>query len=330
MAAASEAGAQARNATAALANKHVQDRPSVYAPDANLLIAERGSELRGVVERYTADRGVLQRRYPQQYSPAQRDVFGRFYDAWLGQLKAIDFNKLNLDAKADHVLLRNTIEEAQDLLRRDTKVYADLGALLPFGDSIFALEDARRRMENVDGPRSARTLAYIGATVNALRTRIETPPKGDSSAAKITKVAAYRAAEVTASLRTLLRSWHQFYNGYDPLFSWWTGAPYRSADSALVNYQRVLREKIVGWKRGDDEPIVGLPIGRAAIETSITHEMLPYSPEELIAIAQTELDWGESEMKKAAREMGFGDDWKKAMEKVKQSYVPPGEQVNMV
>lgn len=335
MAAASGAQAQtlqagARKAATAPTGKHVQHRPSVYAPDANRLIAERGSELRGVVERYSADRGVLQRRYPQQYSPAQREVFGKFYAEWLGQLKAIDFSRLSHDAKADHVLLRNTIEEEQDLLRRDTKVYADLGALLPFGDSIFALEDARRRMEAVDGPRAARTLASIGATVNALRTKIESPPKGDSSAAKITKVAAYRAAEVTASLRTLLRSWHQFYNGYDPLFSWWTGAPYRSADSALVNYQRVLREKIVGWKRGDDEPIVGLPIGRTAIETSITHEMLPYSPEELIAVAEKELDWGESEMKRAAREMGFGDNWKAAMEKVKQSYVPPGEQVNMV
>jgi uncharacterized protein (DUF885 family) len=75
---------------------------------------------------------------------------------------------------------------------------------------------------------------------------------------------------------------------------------------------------------------VGLPIGRAAIEASIKHEMLPYTPEELIAIAQNELSWGESEMKKASREMGFGDDWKKALEKVKQTYVPPGDQINLV
>ncbi|MBM3906566.1 MAG: DUF885 family protein [Gemmatimonadetes bacterium] len=308
----------------------MQGKPSVYAPDAKLLLAERGTEMRGVVERYTADRMVLQRRYPQQYSAPQREVFTKFYDAWLAQLNAVDFDQLSHGAKADHILLRNSIAEAQEELRRDTKVYGEIAALLPFGDSIFALEDARRRMETVDGPRSARTLAFIGKTVNALRTKIEGPPKGDSSVAKISKVAAYRAAEVTASLRTLLRSWHQFYNGYDPLFSWWTGAPYRSADSALTNYQRVLREKIVGWKRGEDEPIVGLPIGRAAIETSLKHEMLPYSPEDLIAIAQKELDWGESEMKKAAREMGFGDDWKAAMEKVKQTAVPPGEQVNLV
>ncbi len=322
--------APAAAAAQAGATGYVQERPTVYTPDATQLLAERGSEMRGVVERYTADRSVLQRRYPQQYSAAQREVFGTFYAAWMTQLNAIDFDKLGLDARADYILLRNRIEEAQDEVQRDTKVYAELAALLPFGDSVFALEDRRRRMENVDGQRSAGTLDYIGKTVNALRAKLENPPKGDSSVAKISKVSAYRAAEVTASLRTLLRSWYQFYNGYDPLFSWWTGAPYRSADSALTNYQRVLRERIVGWKRGEDEPIVGLPIGRAAIETSIRHEMLPYAPEDLIAIAQQELDWGEREMKKASREMGFGDDWKAALEKVKQSYVPPGDQVRLV
>ena len=311
-------------------SRHVQSAPVVLAPDATVLLVERGSEMRGVVERYSADRGVLLRRYAQQYSSSQRDVLTRFYDAWTAQLKAVDFGKLSHDAKADHVLLRNRIEDAQDELRRDATVYAGLGALLPFADSVFALEDARRRMENVDGASSARTLAFINTSANALRAKIENPPKGDSSAAKTSKVAAYRAAEVTASLRATLRSWHQFYDGYDPMYSWWTGAPYRSADSALANYQRALRERIVGWKRGDDEPIVGLPIGRAAIESGIRHEMLPYTPEELIAIAEKELAWGESEMKKASREMGFGDDWKAAMEKVKQSYVPPGEQVNMV
>jgi len=318
-------GAPTRSAT-----KNVQVQPTVFSPDANLLLGERGSEMRGVVERYTADRSVLNRRYSQQYSAAQQAVFAKFYDAWIAQLRTIDFNKLSLDAKADHVLLRNTIEQAQDQLKRDAKVYGDLRELLPFGDSIFTLEDMRRRMEPVDGPRSARTLTYIGIAVNALRTKIESPPKGDSSVTKISKVAAYRAAEVTGSLRTLLKNWREFYNGYDPMFSWWTVAPYRTADSALTNYQKALREKIVGWKKGDDEPIVGLPIGRAAIETSIRHEMLPYTPEELIAIAQTELTWGESEMKKASREMGFGDNWKAALEKVKQTYVPPGDQINLV
>ena len=82
----------------------------------------------------------------------------------------------------------------------------------------------------------------------------------------------------------------------------------------------------MGWKEGDDEPIVGDPIGREAIQEDLADEMIPYTPEELIAIAEREFAWCETEMKKASREMGFGDDWKKALEKVKTLHVAPGRQ----
>ena len=35
-------------------------------------------------------------------------------------------------------------------------------------------------------------------------------------------------------------------------------------------------------------------------------------------------------MKKASREMGFGDDWMKALEKVKNAYVPEGQQPELI
>ena len=54
--------------------------------------------------------------------------------------------------------------------------------------------------------------------------------------------------------------------------------------------------------------------------------MIPYTPEELVAIGEREFAWCEAEMKKASREMGFGDDWKAALEKVKTLHVAPGEQ----
>ena len=54
--------------------------------------------------------------------------------------------------------------------------------------------------------------------------------------------------------------------------------------------------------------------------------MIPYTPEQLIALANKEFAWCEEEMKKASRQMGFGDDWKKAVEKVKDMHVPPGGQ----
>jgi hypothetical protein len=62
----------------------------------------------------------------------------------------------------------------------------------------------------------------------------------------------------------------------------------------------------------------------------LRHEMIPYSAEELIAIAEREYAFSLSEIKKAAREMGFGDDWKGAMEKVKDLYVEPGKQPELI
>ena len=58
--------------------------------------------------------------------------------------------------------------------------------------------------------------------------------------------------------------------------------------------------------------------------------MIPYTPEELVEIANKEFAWCEAEMKKASREMGFGDDWKKAIEAVKQKYVEPGKQPELI
>ncbi len=52
--------------------------------------------------------------------------------------------------------------------------------------------------------------------------------------------------------------------------------------------------------------------------------MIAYTPEQLIDIGNREYVWCENEAKKAARELGFGDDWKKALEHVKGIYVPRG------
>jgi uncharacterized protein (DUF885 family) len=106
--------------------------------------------------------------------------------------------------------------------------------------------------------------------------------------------------------------------------------PYKRTDSAMQKYAKTLREKIVGWKEGDDEPIVGLPIGEEGLQEDLRFEMIPYTPDELIAIARREHAWSLNEMIKASREMGFGDDWKKALEKVKQTYVEPGRQPELI
>src|SRR5205085_9051262 len=80
----------------------------------------------------------------------------------------------------------------------------------------------------------------------------------------------------------------------------------------------------------DDSGIAGTPIGREALLVELAGEHITYTPEELLTIADREFDWCEAEMKKASRQMGFGDDWLKAVEKVKTLHVDVGQQPAMI
>ena len=83
-------------------------------------------------------------------------------------------------------------------------------------------------------------------------------------------------------------------------------------------------------RKADHSGIPGAARGRTGLIFDLADEMIPYTPEQLIALANKEFAWHEEEMKKASRQMGFGDDWKKAVEKVKGMYVPPGGQPAVV
>jgi hypothetical protein len=83
-------------------------------------------------------------------------------------------------------------------------------------------------------------------------------------------------------------------------------------------------------RKTDNSGITGAARGRDGLIMDLSDEMIPYTPEQLIALANREFAWCEEEMKKASRQMGFGDDWKKAIEKVKEMHVPPGGQPMMI
>jgi uncharacterized protein (DUF885 family) len=114
------------------------------------------------------------------------------------------------------------------------------------------------------------------------------------------------------------------------MFSWWVAQPYKALDKAMQDYATFLREKVAGVKEDDKTTIIGDPIGREALMNDLASEMISYTPEELIAIANKEFAWCETEMKRASRDLGYGDDWKKALEYVKTLHVEPGKQPELV
>jgi uncharacterized protein (DUF885 family) len=144
------------------------------------------------------------------------------------------------------------------------------------------------------------------------------------------KNVARRAAATVTQLRETLKTWFTYYNGYDPRFTWWVAQPYKEADKALDEYGKFLTEKLVGIKPDDKTTIIGDPVGREALMVELSDAMIPYTPEELIALAKNEMAWCTKEMIRASREMGFGDDWHKALEHVKDMHVEPGQQPELI
>src|SRR5690606_26166139 len=137
---------------------------------------------------------------------------------------------------------------------------------------------------------------------------------------------ALRAASAVGALRRTLETTIGAYIDHKPGFEWWLASPREEAVKALRDYENHLRRDIAGIKGDDDAPLVGDPIGREALLADLRAEMIVYTPEELIAIAERELAWRQEEMARAAGEMGFGDDWRAALDEVKTHAVDPGQQ----
>jgi hypothetical protein len=294
-------------------------------PDLRTILAMPRSELAPVIERWQADRNALGRRYAVSHSPVRRDRFRRFHGAWLAQLEALPFPTLSRAAQVDAVLLRNRLRYELQLLDREARLAAEMAPLVPFADTLFALLEERRRLERPDAAIAARRLAWMsGAIAEARRTTTA------ATGTRPSPIVAYRAAELVAELRRDFDAWRRFYVGYDPEITWRTAEPSREFMEALDQWRKMLREQLVGAREGQDEPIVGDPIGRDGLLADLANEMIPYTPEELIAIAEREFAWLESEARRAARDMGLGDDWKAALERTKNDYPPVGGQVMAV
>jgi uncharacterized protein (DUF885 family) len=294
------------------------------------------SEMRPLIERYVADRGSLARFYTVEISRARYARMKQFYGEWLSTLREVNFDWLSQDGKIDYLLFKNHLDHELRQSELRAKALAEAAQLLPFADAIAELEDARRRLEPVDPEKTAALLTRLNRQVEGTRKAVEAGldnrPKGEGEVAaiKARRTVANRAAVTLNALRVSLKNWFGFHNGYDPVFTWWVGEPYKALDQTLGNYSAFLREKVVGVKSTDETAIIGDPIGREALLSELAYEMIPYTPEELIALANKELAWCEAEMKRASRDLGYGDDWQKALEYVKTLHVEPGKQPELI
>jgi Bacterial protein of unknown function (DUF885) len=433
--------------------------------DLRQLVAPAQSEMRLVTQRYNADRLLLAGNYqgggdggrggsgrggpaagpsgslrpPGSVSPNRIARLKRFDLDWQAALGRIDSARLSPAAANELDTLKTFVQNNLAQLDADAAALSELAPLVPFAPRIIALYESRVRMEDVDSQRAAGEVTAIAKEVAQVRARLEAGLSGGagSESLRVGRELATRGADASDSLRASLANWFAFFNGYDPVFTWWMGMPYKQADGALQGYATFLREKVAaadlpaspaptvqpiapapapkfaevpdlaellalprdemstivqrftgrtGGGRGgepvtrspkyyqdwlaalktvdfdklsrnaqvnyvfikttsemqiarartppqadiprktDNSGITGAARGRVGLLQDLADETIPYTPEELIALGYKELAWMEGEMRKASAQMGYGDDWKKAVEKVKAMHPPPGGQ----
>ncbi len=317
------------------------------------------SELRPVIDRYEVELRDYERVYALP-GPARQKAMESFYAGQLRLLDEIHFDTVSQAGKVDYLLLRSRLVREQELVMAEGQREAEIAALIPFQAIIVGFEEARRRMETIDGQKSAIALEKLIKDIAVA--------KDSMAGAKRNPATLNRAAQRLEQLRGSLRTWYDFYALYDPKFVWWTEAGYKKADDAVEAHAQFLHTASGmggtleagggfggrggggggrgggggggngggGGRRsngqlGSEEELSGVgPAGREALLTSLHTAMISYTPEQLITLANREFAWCDKEMLRASNEMGFGDDWKKALEAVKNKYVEPGQMIYLV
>jgi hypothetical protein len=337
--------AQKRSPTAN--SKEVPACACEHAADGSLLDVSF-SELRPMIERYQTDLRNLYRMYPLTASPTRKTKTDEFLAGQLKLLEGVHFEALSSDGRIDFTLFRSLLEHQRKQLIDDDRKNSEIATLVPYQAFVIDLEEARRRMETLDSQKAAAVLTSALGDIKKAAAALPNPkPRAGLLA---------RAANRINDLRATLRWWHDFYNLYDPEFAWWNDNLYKQVDAAMDQHLRALltaagiklppegaqppalsggstgrgpREEFSAPPESGDLAGAG-PAGRDALVEALRYNFVAYTPEDLVVIANKEFAWCDNEMLRSSRELGFGDDWKKALEKVKNDYVAPGKMIYLV
>ncbi|WP_297042999.1 DUF885 family protein [Thermoflavifilum sp.] len=293
--------------------------PDAFAQSSNLDF----SEMAGDIERFEAGWRDLNRS--MQDMPLQLiDYRNHYLHRWQDTLQSISFDQLSQEGKVDDILLQYTIHKQLFENEQQLQVWEAIRKLLPLTDSILLVAEKRHEGDRLNPEWTAGIFHQFADQLQQRSQHIYPATLPDAHLS-------YPVLQAMQHLHAIIKGIYDFYNLYDPAFTWWMQTTYRRTDSLFIVYTDSLRVAIMRQLNAHDRSgIHGSPIGRDALVRLLHDEMIPYTPEELIDIANREYNWCLQQIKKASAAMGYGDDWKAALEKVKQTYVQPGEQPQLI
>ncbi|WP_375323389.1 DUF885 family protein [Flagellimonas sp. GZD32] len=285
-----------------------------------MISSAQNSEMADMVTEFEADNWALRRTYIIDESEEYYERYSKHYSDWNDKLDKVDFNAMSQQGKVDYVLLQNLVNKRAYLLGLDYDEFKEVDEVGDFGKDIFTFMQERRRGKRPDAKLLSQQFQDASDKIDAEMEAWKAKPFKDWQTAD-------KASDVITSFQKGLKESYEFYYGYDPEFTWWVEKPYEKLNEKLTAYADFLKENYSeGSVKDDGSGIIGKPIGEVALKESLALEFIPYTPAQLIKTAEEQFDWCKTEMIKASRELGFGDDWKKALEHVKNTYVPSGDQ----
>jgi len=278
-----------------------------------------------LIIQYSADDRILSRFYSVPGDQESIDRMKKQADKYITQLEAMNYNRLSVDEKVDYQLFLRSLNEDLRNLNNLERVLNESRSLFPFEDGIYAIITEKRRGQQPDAKAMA---ARMNDILHAIEAQYDKIDKGEKIDARLVRATSRHLND----LRKALEEAHNFYFDYDPMYTWWCKQPYADLDAKLKAYIELLdnKKQVISNQERDESGIVGVPIGEAEIIKRLGYEMIPYTPDELIAIAEKEFAWCDAEMLKASQAMGFGKEWRKALEAVKEMYVEPGKQPEVI
>ena len=156
-----------------------------------------------LIEHYSADHDTLAHFYSDPLSPTTRERMRSFLASSRQQLSVVDFAALDQEGKADYLLQANHLTREEHDLALAAAQWKAVEPFLPVAPALFALEDAKRRLELPIGEKVAGQLSAMTAALTARRKELEDGMKNEA-AARPSRIAAWRAADDLDQLRDQL------------------------------------------------------------------------------------------------------------------------------
>ena len=280
----------------------------------------QANDLPELISTYQADKSALERKYPNGLSDIYFERMTKFYEEWEKDLDKVNFKALSKVHKIDYVLLKNQIKRNAYFHSLEKVEYEKVKDVAAFATDIYAFNEIRKTGKNVNAGELASKFNDANKKLLELIKDLKSKPKYTSWQA------AELASDIIFQLKKATEESHKFYFEYNPEYMWWMKTSQVTLTKNLEKYADALKGHFENTLVKDDgSGIIGKPIGRSAIQKELEFEFISYTPEQLIAEANKQFAWCEKEMIKASTELGYGNDWMKALEFVKQTYVPPGQ-----